>query len=170
MDVGRFLCKHDVAATRRKHPVMTVEESERLLSEPPVAVCLIDLVNDTTGTVAFVIDRLAAGSPRGTPRLSVGRHPLTDKRLFDSGSSWPALARGAAINELVCHPDDGHGTGVDRRRQRSEVMTIVGRVTAAEGRTDLLVPIYSYVLLWFFIYCYPIALWTKRLELRYAER
>ena len=52
----------------------------------------------------------------------------------------------------------------------SEVMTITGRVTAAEGRTDLLIPIYSYVLLWFFIYCYPIALWTKRLELRYAER
>ncbi len=52
----------------------------------------------------------------------------------------------------------------------SEVMTIVGRVTAAEARTDLLIPIYSYVLLWFFIYCYPIALWTKRLELRYAER
>ncbi len=52
----------------------------------------------------------------------------------------------------------------------SEVMTITGRVTAAEGRTDLLIPIYSYVLLWFFIYCYPIALWTTRLELRYAER
>ncbi len=52
----------------------------------------------------------------------------------------------------------------------SEVMTIVGRVTAAEGRTDLLIPIYSYVLLWFFIYCYPIALWTQRLESRFAER
>lgn len=52
----------------------------------------------------------------------------------------------------------------------SEVMTITGRITAAEARTDLLIPIYSYVLLWFFLYCYPIALWTKRLELRYAER
>ena len=52
----------------------------------------------------------------------------------------------------------------------SEVMTVVGRVTAAEGRTDLLIPIYSYVLLWFFIYCYPIALWTQRLESRFAER
>jgi len=52
----------------------------------------------------------------------------------------------------------------------SEVMTITGRITAAEARTDLLVPIYSYVLLWFFIYCYPIAWWTRRLELRYAER
>ena len=52
----------------------------------------------------------------------------------------------------------------------SEVMTITGRITAAEARTDLLVPIYSYVLLWFFIYCYPIALWTRRLESRYSER
>ena len=52
----------------------------------------------------------------------------------------------------------------------SEVMTITGRITAAEARTDLLIPIYSYVLLWFFLYCYPIALWTRRLEARYAER
>ena len=52
----------------------------------------------------------------------------------------------------------------------SDVMTITGRITAAEARTDLLIPIYSYVLLWFFLYCYPIALWTRRLEARYAER
>ena len=52
----------------------------------------------------------------------------------------------------------------------SEVMTITGRITAAEARTDLLIPIYTYVLLWFFLYCYPIALWTRRLETRYAER
>jgi polar amino acid transport system permease protein len=52
----------------------------------------------------------------------------------------------------------------------AEVMTIVGRITSAEARTDLLIPIYSYVLLWFFLYCYPIAAWTRRLEARYAER
>jgi len=52
----------------------------------------------------------------------------------------------------------------------SEVMTITGRITNAEGRTDLLIPIYSYVLLWFFLYCYPISVWTRRLEARYAER
>lgn len=52
----------------------------------------------------------------------------------------------------------------------SEVMTLVGRITNAEGRTDLLIPIYSYVLLWFFAYCYPISVWTRRLEARYAER
>ena len=43
----------------------------------------------------------------------------------------------------------------------SEVMTHHGRITNAEARTDLLIPIYSYVLLWFFVYCYPIALWPR---------
>jgi polar amino acid transport system permease protein len=52
----------------------------------------------------------------------------------------------------------------------SEVMTITLRITNAEGRTDLLIPIYSYVLLWFFLYCYPISRWTRRLEARYAQR
>jgi polar amino acid transport system permease protein len=52
----------------------------------------------------------------------------------------------------------------------SEVMTLTGRITNAEGRTDLLIPIYSYVLLFFFAYCYPIAAWTRRLETRFAER
>jgi polar amino acid transport system permease protein len=52
----------------------------------------------------------------------------------------------------------------------SEVMTLTGRITNAEGRTDLLIPIYTYVLLAFFVYCYPISRWTRRLEARYAER
>jgi polar amino acid transport system permease protein len=35
-------------------------------------------------------------------------------------------------------------------------MTLTGRIANAEGRTDLMIPTYSYVLLWFFAYCYPI--------------
>jgi polar amino acid transport system permease protein len=51
----------------------------------------------------------------------------------------------------------------------SEVMTLTGQVLSAEGgRTDLLIPFYSYILLWFFIYCYPIARLTVRLERRFA--
>jgi polar amino acid transport system permease protein len=52
----------------------------------------------------------------------------------------------------------------------SEVMTLTLRITNAEARTDLLIPIYSYVLLWFFVYCYPISVWTRRLEARYDVR
>jgi len=53
----------------------------------------------------------------------------------------------------------------------SEVMTLTGQVLSAEGgRTDLLVPFYSYILLWFFIYCYPIARLTVRLEQKFTVK
>jgi polar amino acid transport system permease protein len=49
-------------------------------------------------------------------------------------------------------------------------MTLTLRITDAERRTDLLIPIYSYVLLFFFVYCWPISLLTRRLEARYEVR
>ncbi len=53
----------------------------------------------------------------------------------------------------------------------NEIVTLAGQVEAAEGgRTDLLAPLYGYVLLLFFIYSYPIARLTQRLERRYAVR
>ena len=51
-----------------------------------------------------------------------------------------------------------------------EVMTLAGQVLAADGRPELLVPIYSFVLVWFFVYCYPIARWTIRLERKFAVK
>lgn len=51
----------------------------------------------------------------------------------------------------------------------SEIMTLTGQVLAAEGgRPDLLAPLYSFVLLLFFVYCYPIARWTVRLEKKFS--
>ena len=53
----------------------------------------------------------------------------------------------------------------------SEVMTLTGQALAAEGgRTDLLAPFYSFVLLIFFVYCYPIARWTVYLEQKFAVK
>lgn len=49
----------------------------------------------------------------------------------------------------------------------SEVMTLTGRALSAEDRPGLLLPFYSYILLWFFIYCYPIARLTLHLESKY---
>lgn len=52
----------------------------------------------------------------------------------------------------------------------NEMMTLTQRALSAENRPGLLLAFYSYVLLWFFAYCYPIARWTVRLEARYAVR
>jgi polar amino acid transport system permease protein len=49
----------------------------------------------------------------------------------------------------------------------SEAMTLTGDILSSEGRTELLVPMYLYLLLWFFIYCYPIARATVALERRF---
>lgn len=40
----------------------------------------------------------------------------------------------------------------------------------AEGRTELLLPMYSALLILFFIYCYPIAYYTVKLESRFAVK
>jgi polar amino acid transport system permease protein len=51
----------------------------------------------------------------------------------------------------------------------NEVLTTAKQMSAAEGgRIDLLAPLYGYILLWFFFYCYPISLITQRLEKRFA--
>ncbi len=53
----------------------------------------------------------------------------------------------------------------------NEVMTLASQVTAAEGgRTDILTPLYGYILIWFFLYCYPIARYTLYLERRFAVK
>jgi polar amino acid transport system permease protein len=49
----------------------------------------------------------------------------------------------------------------------SEAMTLTGDALSSEGRAELLVPMYLYLLAWFFIYCYPIARATVALERRF---
>jgi polar amino acid transport system permease protein len=50
----------------------------------------------------------------------------------------------------------------------TEMLTLTAQVHAAEGgRPELLAPLYGFALLCFFLYCYPINLWTVRLERRF---
>ncbi len=46
-------------------------------------------------------------------------------------------------------------------------MTMTRGALVAEGRTELYLPMYAMLLLMFFVYCYPIALWTASLERRF---
>ncbi|WP_373083721.1 amino acid ABC transporter permease [Sneathiella sp.] len=50
----------------------------------------------------------------------------------------------------------------------SEALTITRDILAAEGRNELLLPMYGYVLFLFFIYIYPISRVTVRLERKWA--
>lgn len=50
----------------------------------------------------------------------------------------------------------------------NEMMTLTRLALSAEDRSGLLLAFYSHVLFWFFVYCYPIARWTVRLEAKYA--
>lgn len=52
----------------------------------------------------------------------------------------------------------------------AESMTLAGNILNAEGRTELLMPMYLYLLIWFFIYCYPIARATVALEKRFQVK
>jgi len=52
----------------------------------------------------------------------------------------------------------------------NEAMTLTGDALASEARHELLVPMYSYLLLWFFLYCYPISRATAALEKRFAVK
>lgn len=51
-----------------------------------------------------------------------------------------------------------------------DIMGYARSALSAEGRPDVLIPMYLYVLCWFFIYCYPISLLTSRLERRYSVK
>jgi polar amino acid transport system permease protein len=52
----------------------------------------------------------------------------------------------------------------------NDAMTLAQDALAAEQRSELLMPMYAMLLLFFFVYCYPIARWTIRLERRYAVK
>ena len=53
----------------------------------------------------------------------------------------------------------------------NDVVTRAGQVLAAAGNNPgLLAPVYAYVLLLFFIYTYPVAIATRRLERRTKVR
>lgn len=51
-----------------------------------------------------------------------------------------------------------------------DIMGYARSALSAEGRPDILIPMYLYVLCWFFAYCYPISLLTARLERRHAVK
>jgi len=52
----------------------------------------------------------------------------------------------------------------------NDAMTLTQDALAAEQRTELLMPMYTLLLVLFFFYCYPIARWTLRIERKYTVK
>jgi polar amino acid transport system permease protein len=52
----------------------------------------------------------------------------------------------------------------------NDAMTLTQDALAAEQRTELLMPMYALLLVFFFVYCYPIARWTSQLERQFAVK
>lgn len=51
-----------------------------------------------------------------------------------------------------------------------DVMTIASGALASERKTELMLPMYSMLMLWFFVIAWPIGRWTRSLERRFAVR
>lgn len=51
-----------------------------------------------------------------------------------------------------------------------DAMTLTQDALASEGRQNLLIPFYLWLMVWFFVYTYPIARWTRSLERRFAVK
>lgn len=52
----------------------------------------------------------------------------------------------------------------------NDAMTLMQDALSAEGRSELLIPMYLWLMSWFFLYSYPIAVFTRSLERRFAVR
>lgn len=50
----------------------------------------------------------------------------------------------------------------------NDVMRLTRDALAAEGRAEYLIPMFLWIMSWFFIYCYPIARWTMHLERKWT--
>ena len=115
--------------------------------------------------VRGAIKSIPYGQWEASEALAFSRHqqlwqiilPQCIKRMIPPWMNWYAILTMATVLASI--------VGVD------EIMARAGQVSAAEdGRTDLLLPLYSFILLLFFIYCYPIARWTIRLERKFAVK
>ena len=117
-------------------------------------------------------ERVGAGARRGAldPLRPMGvRRVARNDALADAAHGHPAAMReahDAAVDEPLRHPHGRNAAHLRGRRERGNDLD--RRYPLSEARTDLLVPMYLYLLLWFFLYCYPIARATLALEKRFT--
>ena len=88
---------------------------------------------------------------------------VKSSRLSDDKKEVVIAGKGKYVGELELFVADLGFSPAGAMRAATQVNARF----MTEGRTELLVPMYLYLLLWFFIYCYPIARATVALERRF---
>jgi polar amino acid transport system permease protein len=122
----------------------------------------LPVMANTSEIVRGAIASIATGQWDGAQALGLTRRqtlalvilPQSVKRMLPPWMNLYSLIAMSTVNASV--------VGV------SEMITLTSQVHAAEGsRPELLAPLYAFVLVCFFLYCYPIGKWTQALERRY---
>lgn len=80
--------------------------------------------------------------------------PQCVKRMIPPWMNWYAILTMSTPLISILGVNDG--------------MMLTQSALAAEGRSEFLIPMYLWLMIWFFAYSYPIAEWTRRLERKYA--
>ncbi|MDD9856017.1 MAG: amino acid ABC transporter permease [Gammaproteobacteria bacterium] len=80
--------------------------------------------------------------------------PQCVKRMIPPWMNWYAILTMSTPLISILGVNDG--------------MMLTQSALAAEGRSEFLIPMYLWLMTWFFAYSYPIAEWTRRLERKYA--
>ena len=80
--------------------------------------------------------------------------PQCIKRMIPPWMNWYAILTMSTPLVSILGVNDG--------------MMLTQSALAAEGRSEFLIPMYLWLMAWFFAYSYPIAEWTRRLEHKYA--
>ncbi|MBS0240550.1 MAG: amino acid ABC transporter permease [Proteobacteria bacterium] len=125
----------------------------------------LPVMANTSEIVRGAIQSVATGQWEGAAALGLTRRmtlylvilPQCIKRMLPPWMNLYSLIAMSTVNASI--------VGV------SEMVTLVGQVQSAEGsRPELLAPLYGFVLVCFFLYCYPIGKWTVALERRYGQK
>jgi polar amino acid transport system permease protein len=122
----------------------------------------LPVMANTSEIVRGAVLSIASGQWDGAKALGLTRRqtlalvimPQSVKRMLPPWMNLYSLIAMSTVNASV--------VGV------SEMITLTSQVHAAEGsRPELLAPLYAFVLVCFFLYCYPIGKWTQALERTY---
>lgn len=120
----------------------------------------IPIVANISEVTRGAIQSIPRGQWESATALGFSRHkvfllvilPQCVRRMLPPWMNWYAILLMATVLSSIL--------GV------AEVMTIAERISNAEARQDLLIPLYGLIMGMFFVFCYPIAQFSRYLEAR----